>query len=172
MLTAVREREGLDMSQSCAELPTWVQYLQASLTPTIAVLAVVIGWFQWRTAHQRAVLDLFDKRMEVHDAVSTVISSVVATGSAGGTAGMDFIRAASRVEILFGPEVKQYLDTVYKALTNHHLAEIESQRGSEEHKSAALDRKYAAFDQITAFFTKFPKLVRPYVRMHQKAPWF
>ena len=42
----------------------WVQYLQALSTPAIALLAVVIGVIQWRTAHQRAVFDLFDRRMK------------------------------------------------------------------------------------------------------------
>jgi hypothetical protein len=44
------------------QLPLWVLYLQALSTPAIALLASVIGFFQWRTAHQRAVLDLFEKR--------------------------------------------------------------------------------------------------------------
>jgi hypothetical protein len=83
---------------------------------------------------------------------------------------MDFVRAASRVELLFGPEVKAYLDTVYKALNDYDLADqkvkIESADGYED----AVNRKYPAFDKITDFFKTFPKLVRPYALVDQKVP--
>ena len=59
-----------------SQLPMWVQYLQALSTPAIALLALVIGVAQWRTSHQRAVLDLFERRMAIFDAISGVIGGV------------------------------------------------------------------------------------------------
>ena len=36
-----------------------VQYSQALATPAIALLAIVVAVMQWRTAHQKVVLDLY-----------------------------------------------------------------------------------------------------------------
>jgi len=47
-------------------LPYWVPVFQALLTPAIAFLAVVIAFFQWRTAHQRVVIDQFARRMKFY----------------------------------------------------------------------------------------------------------
>jgi len=63
-------------------VPTWIQYLQALSTPAIALLAVTIGVLQWRTAHQRAVLDLFDRRMENYDALNAAIFEILREGKA------------------------------------------------------------------------------------------
>jgi len=55
--------------------------LQALSTPAIALLALVIGYFQWRTSQQRAVFELFEKRMAVYDAVVLVMREVVREGA-------------------------------------------------------------------------------------------
>jgi len=160
------------MIQSCAQLPTWVQYLQAFLTPAIAVLVAVIGWFQWRTAHQRAVLDLFDKRMEVHDEISAVIRKVVQTGKVKDTIAHEFWRASARVDLLFGPEVGKYLRTIYDKLADMAVADHAQEHGTPDERMKAAEKRMDRFSAIDKFFVDFPKLVRPYVKMHQKAPWF
>jgi hypothetical protein len=50
-----------------SQLTITVQKLQALSTPAIAFFAFVLGVAQWRTAHQRAVLDLFARRMEMSE---------------------------------------------------------------------------------------------------------
>jgi hypothetical protein len=97
-----------------AQLPEWVLYLQALSTPAIAVLAAVIGFMQWRTAHQRAVLDLFEKRYELYSAVRSVITEVLTQGRADHKLQFDYLRAIERAHFLFGPEVTAYLDSLYK----------------------------------------------------------
>ena len=44
-----------------ANTPTWIIVLQALLTPTIAAVAGLVAFLQWRTAHQKVILDLFDR---------------------------------------------------------------------------------------------------------------
>ena len=58
----------------------WLQYVNAFSTLVIGVLVVVIGIAQWRTAHQRAVLDLFEKRMAIFNKLSGVVRGVVTFG--------------------------------------------------------------------------------------------
>ena len=47
--------------------PIWIQYSsQALAKPAITLLAIFVAVKQWRTAHQKAVLDLFEHRMMVY----------------------------------------------------------------------------------------------------------
>ena len=41
-----------------SQLPIWMQYLTAISTPIIALMVAAIAFAQWRTAHQRMILDL------------------------------------------------------------------------------------------------------------------
>ena len=148
----------------------WLQYVNAFSTLAIGVLAAVIGIAQWRTSHQRAVLDLFDKRMAIFNKLSVVVSKVVSLGSVSHQDEMDFAQAIREVDFLFGPQVKRYLDDLYRAMREHAVAEVKYKHGQEPIK--AVQSQHVAFEKITAYFDEFPKLVRPYVKMHQKAPWF
>jgi hypothetical protein len=97
--------------------------LQALGTPAIAALAIVIGVMQWRTAHQRAVLDLFEKRFALYQELRTVVGQVIAQGHVGMDTTIDFLRAADKAQFLFGPEVTAYLNSVHKLLSEHGEAE-------------------------------------------------
>jgi hypothetical protein len=46
----------------------------------IGLLGAVIAFFQWRTAHQKVVLDLFDRRFGIFEETSTLISHIHMTG--------------------------------------------------------------------------------------------
>jgi len=98
------------------QLPMWVQIFQAMLTPVVAALALLIGFLQWRTSHQRAALDLFERRMAIFDAISCIISGIVGSGVTTAQDASAFTRARQRVDLLFGPEVPAYLDK----LMQHH----------------------------------------------------
>src|SRR4051794_17999162 len=71
-------------------LPLWVLYSQALATPAIAILAVVLGLVQWRTAHQRAVLDLFERRIAALSILREAVSKVVASGDASNEVFFEF----------------------------------------------------------------------------------
>ena len=152
-------------------LPDWVQYLQALSTPAIALLAAVIGIMQWRTSHQRAVLDLFDKRWETYRSLGQHIAEVLQHGSVSEKTYIDYLRTKDRAEHLFGPEVTKYLDEVKDLFTRHQDAEQQMKLEGPDH-AKWVDRKYRAFEAISKSHGRLKPLVAPYMRMHQKAPWF
>jgi hypothetical protein len=150
-------------------LPNWVLYLQALSTPAIAILAAVIGFMQWRTAHQRSVLDLFEKRFDAYSRLREVIAQVLTQGTVSPQTAMDFLRATDKAQFLFGPEVTAYLNIVYKLLVDHGYAEDMMKAGGPEHMMA-VEKKYAASREISKFYEQSLSLVQPYMRMHQKTP--
>jgi hypothetical protein len=57
--------------------PSLIQWL---LPVIVATFVAIIGYFQWRTAHQRVILDLFERRMKVYEGAKRCVSYVVAHG--------------------------------------------------------------------------------------------
>ncbi len=98
-------------------LPFWIQLLQALAVPAIALLAVVIGYFQWRTAQQKVVLDLFDRRIATYTALRDIVAKVMASSSAATPDNsFKFLEALDRAEFLFGPEVTEHLKKIGEAI--------------------------------------------------------
>lgn len=155
-----------------SSMPAWVQYLQALATPAIALLAIVIAVFQWRTAHQRAVLDLFDRRMQVYEAIIAAISEIMREGNATTNAIIEFDRAAVTVPFLFGSEVDLFLKKTREKMIKLRYAEAKTNSEDDEVRGRAADAAAEYMTDLTGFYKKFASLVRPYVKMHQKAPPF
>jgi hypothetical protein len=157
-------------------LPTWISYLQALLTPAIGVLAVFISVMQWHTAdqqkkiaHQRVILDLFDKRIETFDALNGTMSEVVRKGTASVEDVMSFARVASRARSLFGDEVIDYLQQTRTAMVRLRLAAAMTQTDDDAKRAAAADREAELMTALMDFYDNLWKLVQPYVRMQQKS---
>jgi hypothetical protein len=152
-------------------LPYWLQLLQAFSTPAIALLAVVIGLMQWRTAHQRAGLDLFQKRWEAYTALRAVINGIFQHNSVALGEETEFRRAMDQTVFLFGPEVHSYLEHVYVLIIEHQAADHAINATTEEQAKRVI-RKDECLKELTQFYWKAEKLLMPYMRMHQKPPWF
>ena len=52
-----------------------------------------------------------------------------------------------------------------KALADHHLAESEMEHGAPEARQKAIEAKWARFKEISAFYERFPELIKAHVRM-------
>ena len=159
-----------------SQLPVWVQYLQALTVPAIAALGLLIAVLQWVTAHQKVVLDLFERRMTIFEELRKALAPVVTHGKVTDDDAANFWRARDRARFLFGPEVTNYLDQLDAALRKHFVAQgiIENDAIEGDRRKKTLDIQHEAFTQLAAFDEKFPGLIAPFVRMHQKAPpsWY
>ena len=154
-----------------SQLPIWMQYLTASSTPIIALMVAMIAFAQWRTAHQRMILDLFQRRMDLIDLVSRAASTILIEGALRNENVDGFLRAMRGDKFLFGSEVTTYLSETYKRLANLHACEtvMKSAQGEELKR---LGEKYLAIrNELLRFHETFHTLVAPYVRMNQKLRW-
>src|ERR1700738_1635306 len=152
------------------ELPYWLQVLPPLSTPAIALLAAVIGVMQWRTAHQRAVLDLFQKRWDAYMAMREIIGGVMREGTAPTETSLAFFRATIQAKFIFGLEVDAYLQSVYTMLVDLRHAQASMKPGGRNLDKWA-DKEAELSSEIGKFFEKFELLAMPYMRMHQKMPW-
>jgi hypothetical protein len=152
-------------------IPYWIAVLQGLSTPAIALLATVIGVMQWRTSHQRAVLDLFEKRLASYDLVWSAITPIVQHGTVSDEMINAYIPAMDRTKFLFGPEVYGYLRQLYHNILDHQVAEKMVDAPGQD-RTGWVNRQSKAFEQISKFYDEFEQKALPYMRMPQKMPPF
>jgi hypothetical protein len=80
--------------------------MQGWVTILIAAIAAMIAYFQWVTAHQRIVLDLFDKRWKVFEEIEVVIGDVLTHAETSHDTLQAFLRAEADARFLFGEDVR------------------------------------------------------------------
>jgi hypothetical protein len=153
-------------------MPFLVQISQALATPAIALLAIVIAVLQWRTAHQKAVLDLFERRMKVCSEVRAVIASIVSSGKLPNEKYFEFVRAIDGAKFLFGSKVTRYLEELNSSLAFFQEADEMCGQLQGQAKGEAIKTRRRYLDEIQAFYKKFDALVEPYLGMRQRRPWF
>jgi hypothetical protein len=154
-----------------SQLPLYVQYLTAFSTPLIALMVAMIALAQWRTAHQRMVLDLFERRMKLIDEVSRIAATVLIEGTLNYKDIDGFLRATRGDKFLFGPKVTTYLQQTYKDLIDLQLCETQLPNAQGKERDTFNKNYLVLRGKLTEFHSKFHELVAPYVAMRQKLRW-
>jgi hypothetical protein len=94
-------------------LPLVVWYFQGLLTPVIAVVAVYIARQQWKTNAHKLKLDLYDRRFKVFEAAREILGLMYTSGVRDAQL-LNFLTKTADTEFLFGREVKEYLEEIYR----------------------------------------------------------
>ncbi len=153
-------------------MPNWITVLQGLLTPTIALIAVGIAYMQWRTAHQKVILDLFDRRLKVYDEINAAVIQAVAEQGNLATfeATRRIWRAWGDARFLFGPEVLQAIDEIRRDVSRFGAAVRRSERPniSEAERLTAADEAEQLDKKLLEFREPFTSLCLPYLKMDQK----
>ncbi len=141
------------------------------ITAFIAFIVAVIALFQWDTARQKVVLDLFDKRFEVYDLLRLIVSRHITTGISTDDV-RQFEKTLNRASFLFGREVIKYLECVGQNVTQSYIDESRLSRIppnlSREDIDAITSRTEARFNSFREFPSRFDALVAPYMKHTQK----
>jgi hypothetical protein len=107
----------------CGE-PTLVSTLSALLTPLIAVVATYIAFQQWQATRLKIRLDRYDRRLKIYEQVRTILSKVMQKADISYEDLLSFYRECSEADFLFGPEISQYIEEIYKrGVKLHHFRE-------------------------------------------------
>jgi hypothetical protein len=123
-----------------------------------------------RSAQQKLILDLFDKRWGIVTELREAIAEVLTTGRVSEHAQRQFRLAADRAAFLFGSEVTTYLAKLQDSLSKHKAADIYIDSNDDKMRGKAADIQLQEFEVIQEFYTSFDPLVAPYMQMHDKTP--
>lgn len=91
-----------------------IDFSKALLTPVIAVVATYIAWQQWQTNKHKLALEKYDRRIRIYEEVKKILSIVLRDADASHEDLLKYITSVSEADFLFGPEIPEYLDEIYK----------------------------------------------------------
>ena len=135
----------------------------------IATLIVGIGviffaFLQWKVAHDKLRLDLFDRRYKVYEATRKFLAVIIQRAAFDNSQLFEFYAGTSDAEFLFGSEVVAYLAEIRKRAINmqtHQKIYEHMPVGDERsrHVQTESDQLLWLGDQITAM----TKIFTPYL---------
>lgn len=96
------------------DIKTLVEGLSAALTPVIVVVTTYIAYQQWRTNKSRFNYERYDRRLAVYKAVQAFYGEMGDAGTAKYGMAMKFYAATVEAEFLFGDEIREHIDELYK----------------------------------------------------------
>jgi hypothetical protein len=80
----------------------------------IAIVATYIAWQQWKTNQRKLVMDRYDRRLRIYEEVRKILSIVMRDAKASTEDLLKFRTSVSEADFLFGPEIMDYIDEIYK----------------------------------------------------------
>jgi len=91
-----------------------IEISKALLTPLIAIVATYIAWQQWKTNRQKLNLEKYERRLHVYEEVRKILSIISVTLQPNIEDLLKFRTSVSEADFLFGPEITEYIDEIYK----------------------------------------------------------
>lgn len=137
----------------------------------VAAVAALIAYLQWVTAHQRVVVDLFDRRRRAFESVEDALRPVFREAEVSADTLHRFFAAKFQCRFLFGQDVSDYLDSLHKDVAflnvyNNALIDRSPDR------SKLIDQKYERLGRILEFYNVGVPIFVQYIRLDQKMRYF
>jgi hypothetical protein len=145
-----------------------LQWTVAAITATFVAL---VGFLQWRTAQQKAVLDLFDRRHEIYEVVRNSVGRMLSS-----SLGFDrereaaFVMAMERAYFFFGDDVESYLKQLWQDITTVRAADDELAEPRAPDRQQIVERRRESLERIGDFYKTGQPLFGRYMRFSQKIP--
>jgi hypothetical protein len=137
----------------------------------VAFIAAFIAYLQWVTAHQKVVVDLFDRRRKAFELVEDALRPVFREAEVSGEALTKLIEAKSHCRFLFGKDVNEYLDRLQRdfAWLNIFTNDVIDQRSN---RNQLIDEKYKRIERIIDFYETGAPIFFEYLRLDMKMKYF
>jgi hypothetical protein len=150
-------------------LPVWMQMIQVVATLVIAMFAAAIAYGQWRAAHEKLILDLFDRRLAVYSEIREIVADIVRSDASGAMVYIAFYRAIDKAEFLFGNDVASYLARLGGAINRHasSCSMLENTGLSHADRQAQVAGRERAYSELLELDRVFTKVFAGYLRMDQ-----
>lgn len=149
-----------------------MQSAQWTIAAVTAIFVALVAFLQWRTAQQKSVLDLFERRRAIYDIVRKAVSRM--TGSSAGfdqEREIEFREVVEQAYFFFGDDVEEYLKQMLSDIMDVRNADAESPATTDpETKSKIGKKRREAIDRIEQFHTTGRALFAKYMRFSQTVP--
>ena len=128
----------------------------STIAAVTAIFLALVAFLQWRTAHQKAVLDLFERRHSIYETVRKGVGMMIRNSNGFDQAcEAEFAQAMGRAYFFFGDDVVGYLEQLWKAITDVREADtVLRDRSAHAALGATAEKSRKAMNRITAFYTE------------------
>ena len=135
-----------------------LQWIIAAIT---SALVLAVGFLQWRTAHQKAVLDLFDKRFKIYETVKNCVDLVGTNPEDfGNERQKEFLKAKNKAYFFFGNEVNDYIERLRKdLLTVYDTTRFEATTTDRDQAMSRINKFYEDGQPLFAKYMRFSQTV-------------
>jgi hypothetical protein len=141
-------------------LPTWLVFIGFIAGLCLSTAAALTAFLQWKTAHEKALLDLFDRRYGMYEDLVDGIRQ--AKMDRGVYLNHKAFKQRSRYKMIFGNEVYDLVDLIYKEIV-HLDASISRQK--ENFTDEREDRINAMQDKLTYYLMNIDDFFAPYIQL-------
>ena len=139
--------------------------LQALSVLVIGGIGAYIAWRQWRTAHDKVKLDLFDRRLAAYQRLRDAVAPIAASGKVTLEDADQFARAMYDMRFLFDKETETCVDEIYRAMLDKHTIDTQLERTRARNKEKALLKSGELFKRITdGVYTEVPERMERFMR--------
>jgi hypothetical protein len=149
-----------------------MQAAQWAIAAVTAIFVTLVAFLQWRTAQQKAVLDLFDRRRAIYETVRKAVETMASNSNAFDQAReIEFMDAMERAYFFFGDDVVAYLDRLWMAIGE--VCDVDRLMKQNPVLNAVgnlAQRRVAALKRVTKFHDESKPLFAKYMRFSQTVP--
>jgi len=139
------------------------QPIASALTLVIAFAVAVIAFFQFKLAHDKLRLDLFDRRYKVYDAIRCFLSVILQRATFDDADLFKFYAGTSDAEFLFDAEVVEYLKQIRTRANDMRLQAKLYQRAGDAERTRMIDAESQKLMWLTDQLTGMSKVFAPYL---------
>jgi len=135
----------------------------------VGVVVAVIARRQWRTAHEKVILDLFDRRMKIYEAFrETMTDYNQGDGDlVGSQIRFRLQRLWSEARFLFGAEVPDFIREINLSTARKDV--LIRKLGTQDRRNEDDDKEYMALEKkISEASMNLATLLHPYLLMDQR----
>ena len=111
----------------------WVDVLSALLTPTIAIAGIAIGCLQWRINQKRLQNELFNRRIDIYEKITSYIANILTRGSVENGADTQFLRNTKQAVFVFGKDIEEFVNEIYEKSLDLNLVNAQVQPIQDEY---------------------------------------
>lgn len=157
-----------------SEVNWWLETYKLLPATLIGVSVVLIAFLQWKTAHTKVMVDLFDKRLAVYEGVLEAISlSNIDDGTGPETknAMIRLFRARSDATFLFGDDITKLIQEIIDSMSIQRRNErrLRSNDLSEVYRNRYAEDAEKAGNLKDRLGRQFQQACIPYLRIDLKS---
>ncbi|MCK1320423.1 hypothetical protein IVA94_05730 [Bradyrhizobium sp. 156] len=118
----------------------------------------------WQTENERVVLELFDCRIAIFEAIRHVVAKTMSSGQPDDGTLYEYAEAIEKAPFYFGPDVNEYLERIRIVIIDL----MDSNSAIKLHDPAGPKLHYDRMNELNEYYRTAPKLFGPYIQAHQK----